>query len=351
MKLGLIVRSDHSGLASQTRNLAYMLKPDRLMVIDSTPFNQHIKPHMDHQHPEWFEGFECIHVQGFPMISQQNAFLRGLTHVMSCEIPYGYTLFSRSNNLNIKSYLVVNPEFAENYQQRFLPRPTKFIAPSPWRLDELNEAFPGAVELLPPPTFPEDFAEARKANLARTGKRQFLHVAGTAAMHDRAGTQILLEALKFSNADYALTIKSQHDLGLFGGDDRVTFDTSAPEVQAELYNGYDAMVQPRRYGGLNLPVNEGLMSGLPVVMPDISPNNALLPPEWLVPAYHVGEFMARMRVDLYDTDLMALGAKLDEFATMSDSEVQKHKTLAFEIGYNTFSPSVLKPQYEALFNA
>lgn len=37
------------------------------------------------------------------------------------------------------------------------------------------------------------------------------------------------------------------------------------------------MILPRKYAGLCLPMNEALMSGLPVIMTDIEPNNVILP--------------------------------------------------------------------------
>jgi glycosyltransferase involved in cell wall biosynthesis len=80
------------------------------------------------------------------------------------------------------------------------------------------------------------------------------------------------------------------------------------------------MVMPRKYGGNCLPLNEALSSGMPVIMPDISPNNNLLPKEWLVPASIDGYFTPRGRVDLYSTDLNALREKIEWFKTVNIGE-------------------------------
>ena len=54
MKLGLIARMDHGGLAWQSHSLARMLNPDKILLIDSRPFNG---PDVK-QCPERFDGYE-----------------------------------------------------------------------------------------------------------------------------------------------------------------------------------------------------------------------------------------------------------------------------------------------------
>ena len=40
MRLGIIARSDNTGLGNQTKELVDMLKPDKVMLINSQPFNK-----------------------------------------------------------------------------------------------------------------------------------------------------------------------------------------------------------------------------------------------------------------------------------------------------------------------
>ena len=40
MRLGIIARSDNTGLGNQTRELVNMLNPDKIMLINSRFFNQ-----------------------------------------------------------------------------------------------------------------------------------------------------------------------------------------------------------------------------------------------------------------------------------------------------------------------
>jgi hypothetical protein len=62
VRLGLIARIDSGGLAWQTLALARMLRPDKVMLIDSRPFNGSGVQ----QHPERFNGYEHLYVEGFP---------------------------------------------------------------------------------------------------------------------------------------------------------------------------------------------------------------------------------------------------------------------------------------------
>jgi len=112
------------------------------------------------------------------------------------------------------------------------------------------------------------------------------------------------------------------------------------ENSCDLYKDFDALILPRKYGGLCLPVNEALMSGLPVIMTDISPNNKLLPKEWLVKSRKTGEFMTRTMIDIYSSDIKELGEKIDWIVKQ---DVDKIKIQAFELGYNNFSNSVTDP--------
>ena len=77
-------------------------------------------------------------------------------------------------------------------------------------------------------------------------------------------------------------VKSQKPLEPIIKDKRITWDSSAPDDQWRLYAGFNALIMPRRYGGLCLPMNEALTSGLPVIMSNTSPNDAVLPGDWLV---------------------------------------------------------------------
>jgi glycosyltransferase involved in cell wall biosynthesis len=214
----------------------------------------------------------------------------------------------------------------------------------------MQRRFGDRVVLLPPPTFPRDFAQARIANHGRTGRRRLLHIVGKPAAGDRNGTMLLMYAMQRSRADFELVVKSQTPLEPIIKDKRITWDSSAPNDQWRLYAGFDALIMPRRYGGLCLPCNEGLTSGLPVIMSNVSPNSELLPADWLVPGAFNGGFTARVPIPYFNANIAVLARKLDEWAAMPNDQLERHKTRALELAQQ-FHPDVLRPQYEAVLGS
>jgi hypothetical protein len=103
------------------------------------------------------------------------------------------------------------------------------------------------------------------------------------------------------------------------------------------------MVLPRRYAGLCLPMNEALMSALPVFMTNISPNNYVLPSEWLVKTRLIETFRTKVRIELFEADALALAEAIDNYVNSSNKIIQKEK--AFELGYSNFAPDKLKDSY------
>jgi glycosyltransferase involved in cell wall biosynthesis len=345
MTLGVVVRADDGGLAFQTAALCRMLQPARVLIIDSRAFNgAGVK-----QHPERFAAYDSMITNGFPTDDECHRFLDGLTHVLTCETPYNFELFAEAERRGIKTFLQHNHEFCDYLTGSEHPLPSKFLAPSTWKLDALQKRFGDRVVLLPPPTFPSDFTSARLANQGRTGRRRFLHVVGKPAAGDRNGTMLLMYAMQRSRADFELVVKSQAPLEPIIKDKRITWDSSAPDDQWLLYAGFDALIMPRRYGGLCLPCNEGLTSGLPLIMSNTSPNDALLPTDWLVPGAFNGGFTSRVPIPYFNVNIAALAQKLDQWAAMPDEAIDQHKARAIELAQQ-WDPEVLRPQYEAVLS-
>jgi hypothetical protein len=174
-----------------------------------------------------------------------------------------------------------------------------------------------------------------------------LHIAGKVAIKDRNGTDTVIEMMRYSKADFTLEIRSQGEMGYNIDDNRIKIITDNVENQEDLYSGYDAMVMPRRYAGLCLPMNEGLLCGLPVFMTDISPNNQVLPSDWLVASHKVDELMTRTMLDVYSADPVQLAAKIDAYMSSDQTEA---KVKAFNIGYSNFSQEALRQSYLDIFS-
>ena len=344
MKLGIVVRADDTGLGNQTYELVKMLNPDKILIIDSSSF--HTK---NIQHFDWYEGRTIVTSKGFPDTRTLLKFFDGLKVVISCETFYSKNFVALAKKKRIKTILQYNFEFLDYLSNDRLMLPDVLLAPSPWRLQEVEERFADRclVRYLPPPTDSSLFDKNKKENRKRTNK--LLHIGGKAAIYDRNGTNSVIEMLKYSKADYELIIKSQTELDIECSDSRLTLSVGNEKNREDLYLGYDAMILPRRYAGLCLPMNEALMSGMPVFMTDISPNNLILPKEWLAKSEFVKEFMTRVGIQLYAADPRGLAKILDKYFAKKDLSDDKEK--AFNLGYENFSSDILKQKYIDLINS
>ncbi len=339
MKLGMIVRSDNSGLGNQTYELVQMLKPHLLMVIDFSAHNGF------KQYPERYANFDAVYIKGMPTDRQMADFVMQVDAVFSCETFYNDNTPKLARRTNgVKSYLQYNFELFGGFGNPTYPIPDKLIAPSVWNLDVMEKKYPNKVTYLPPPTDPTTFADAREINFQRHNK--LLHIAGKPAKADRNGTKSVLEMLKFSKADYELTIRIQTEYDIKCRDSRVKIEYGDIEERGDMYAGYDAMILPRRYAGLCLPMNEALLSGIPVFMTDVSPNNFILPKEWLCISEDIGMIRTKTSIPSYSANPKAMARLVDNF--FENENIDEEKKKAYEIGYKHFSPERLLPKYEKL---
>lgn len=336
-RVGLIARSDRTGLGNQTRNLARMLRPDEIMLIDSSVFNRNI------QYPDTYSTYNVTTIEGFPTNEQVLEWLRGLDVVITCEIFYNTAFVDLARKMNVKTINQFNWEFADYLRQPELTMPDKLISPSQWHWQDSRRLW-GNVEHLPTPVFVDDFTDVREHNMARTGRKRFLHIMGRQAVHDRNGTQDLIQAMRYSGEDFELVIKAQAgEVENDYGDPRITILHTDPANEVDLYKDFDAMILPRRYGGQCLPMTEALCAGLPVIMTDISPNETVLPQHWLVEAELVGKFMTRTWIDFYSVKQSTLGQRLDFLAK---ADLSPEKKRAYNIGYEQFSNYELEGKWD-----
>ena len=338
MRLGIIARSDNTGLGNQTKELVDMLKPSKILLIDSTPFNK------NNQHPEWYSEYSCIKSTGFPSLQQIKLFLSEVDIVISCETFYDQNFVRYAQRRGVKTILQYNYELFGNLAATNLPVSDVLLSPSVWHIDHVKKLFSKQSKVihLPPPTNPLTFSGAKDINLSKDHNR-ILHIAGKKAAKDRNGTNTVIEMLKHSKADYELVIRSQSEIETNVKDSRLRIEIGNPDNREDMYSGFDAMVLPRRYAGLCLPMNEALMSALPVFMTNISPNNHVLPNEWLVKTRLLETFRTKVRIELFEADAVALAETIDNYINSNNKIIQKEK--AFDLGYNNFSPDKLKDSY------
>lgn len=336
MRLGLIARADHRGLAIQTASMHRALHPVKTMIVDC-PSAQPLPLHL-----EQFPGDGVTVIRGLPTREDFREFCEGLTVAYTAETSYGASFWDEAERAGVRTVLAANYEFLDRHD-----RPTLWAMPSMWHYDDVpfdNKTF------LPVPVEADRFV-----NLSPRCDRNathFLHVIGRPAIHDRNGTEILLRSLEHIRSEVTVTIKCQQGgyVSSLAPDLRtnknvtLVIDPGDVENYWDNYAEGDVLVMPRRFGGLCLPVNEALGAGMPVIMPDISPNNAWLPQEWLVEANFNGSFMAKQRIDYYAADHLALARKIDQFSTdpaLYLSAREKAAKLADELSWAS-----MKPVYE-----
>ena len=347
MRLGIIARCDNTGLGNQTRELVKMLNPRKILLIDSTHFNK------NKQHFDWYQDYDFAATRfGFPKRGEILGFLRDLDVVLSCETFYSSMFVDLARDAGVKTVLQYNYEFLVNIENKHESLPDVLLAPSLWNFDKMKVLFGDQARLihLPPPTDVKLFDRARNENMSKIHNR-ILHVGGKKAARDRNGTDTVFEMLKYSQEDYNLVITSQTEFEGRPRDPRVSLLHQNIKNREDLYYGFDAMILPRRYAGLCLPMNEALISGLPVFMTDLSPNNQILPKEWLINAEKIGEFRAKSVIDVHSGDPVQLAKLIDNYVSMKKKDQMKVKQQALDIGITTFSQEVLKDQYLELFGS
>lgn len=322
MTLGLIARADNTGLGVQSWEFHRHLRPEKTLVVDLSGQSASGKDLTIH--PDRFPGATIV--TGPPTRRDLKTFLDGLDAVFTMETPYNYELYSLARQRGIQTVLQGNWELLDYLQDgpHHKHRPDVLALPSTWHLVNARTLFADRMSVihLPVPIPTDRFPAAPPPTLPT----RFLHVAGYPAVGDRNGTRDLLAALQHVRARITVTMTCQRPGYLSslitGGQtpDNVTLviDSASPQHYWDLYSGQHALLLPRRYGGLSLPVNEALGAGLPVLMPAVSPNTRWLPEEWLTPATLHDTILTKTLIDVYRSHPYDLAARIDRLATDED---------------------------------
>lgn len=73
------------------------------------------------------------------------------------------------------------------------------------------------------------------------------------------------------------------------------------------------------------------------------------PADWLIPVEFRRGFTARVPIQYFNVNVAVLARTLDEWAAMSDEQLDQHKARALELS-RQLDPEVLRPQYQAVFS-
>lgn len=337
MRIGLIARADSRGLGIQTKAFHDQMHPAKTLVVDC-PSAMPLPIRRD-----WYPNASWVN--GLPGPADFRTWLDGLDTVYTAETGYSPALWTEARRAGVRTVLHANYEFLNRSD-----RPTVWAAPSLWNIDQ----WPAGTIHLPVPIETERFTHTELPSVATN----LLHIIGRPAIHDRNGTIDLLTALQHVTATITVTITCQQS-GYVGGlinthgirtPGNVTLRIESRDTQNywDNYRGQHALILPRRFGGLCLPALEALGAHIPVVMPDIAPNNLWLPAEWLTHATYAGEFRAHQRITYYRSDPYALAAKIDQLATDATFYTTAKQAASRLRDRNSWA--TLKTEYEKTLN-
>lgn len=302
MRVGLVARADNRGLGIMTRDFYRHMRPERVLVIREPGAEAHgFDPH-----PDWYPGAQVVTFKA-PNLPEDDVrwWLAGLDVVYGAETWYDERFPRWAAEAGCATVLHAMPEF---YRPEMAS--TAVWAPTTWRLDLLPAD--RLTTVLPVPV--EPFARAR-AGTHELSRLRVVHVVGRRAARDRNGTNILSAALpRMRDCDVRIWCQDRRLPSIRSGRS-VNLDVRLGGVEDRwaMYDDADVLVLPRRYGGLCLPAQEALASGLGLVMTDCSPNRdwPILP----IPAKRAGDVATPGGpIDLWNADAPALALALNRLS-------------------------------------
>jgi len=342
MKIGLLAYSSNTGLGYQTLDFARNIKCSKILISDLSMLN-----HMPVHHDRFTDLCDDIKIaDGMPSNEDMQWLSDDVDLVFVCETPLNWELFNIARAKGVKTVMQYNYEFLNYFRYPDLPKVDVLASPSYWAIKEVEDAGFASVKYLPVPINIEKIPMNNTVEL-----ETIIHIMGRPAMYDRNGTELFLKAIKEIGTAYNYKIYIQtpkepasiqvlEDLkpllnevqGILGSNLEVVFDI---EDNTAMYREGDLMILPRKYGGLCLPLWEALSAGMPVMMPDISPNNKVLPKEWLISAIRSGTLKTHSEIPMYLSSVSDIVNKVDEIAKDYPSQSKKARKLAEDMSWNS----------------
>jgi hypothetical protein len=258
MRIGIVARGEDRGIGIQTWEAARHLDPAAVLCVNPGVYGQGFPNHWDrfdalHQfHADWARDYTLD-------IGILRAFLDFVDVCYVVETAYDARFYDLAREHGVATVLHTNPEL---HRPEEASQATQVWLPTPWRAQEVTWFTGGPVpRLVPYPVAAERWEYPN--GLYESPPLRVLHVAGHAAYADRNGTKLVAVAMRdLDPALVEVTVVSQ--------DENVAVGPNALRAHAtanywDLYDGYHALLMPRRFGGLCLPIQEAKAAGLAVV--------------------------------------------------------------------------------------
>jgi len=323
-RLGIVARGDRGGLGNTTRELTLHVEPARVVCLDLGERNRgRFRPR---------PGWEVV-----PWPSREATLaLRNLVAacdvVYTAETTYEQDLAAWARDLGTDLVAHVMPEL---YDAAALDG-ARLLVPTTWERRRVPDAM-----LLPVPVATERIPRRDVGKFARL---TFAHVASP-AMEDRDGTRIVLEALGHVEEECAVLVyadraPASHVVGNVGLQWR-----GRTRRYEDLWKHGDALLLPRRYGGLSLPVQEAAAAGMPSVMIDVPPASGW---DHVLGIPSSGHRRVRMKggtFAVHDAAPRALAAVMDRLSR--DRDLLARLALAARAHASRISWAALAPAYRS----
>lgn len=272
---GMVVRADQGGLATQTYEVAWHLRPDVVIIMDLED-----KGRGECEYDRYGFVPDVTVVRGTVLGNREAEQLAAKCEVIyGAETFYGSALWRATRGLRDVTprplapplYLHVNPELWRDEEA------DQYLVPTKWEMGRIPNA-----QLLYQPIPIERFSK----RFCRDQAQHFVHF-DAPAMLDREGTETLLAALEFIQSPCEITIRTwrpEHHMARHPSHVKLNVVNDRPHDYRDLWSeNYDCVIMPRRYAGQSLIMNEAMGHGLAVLASDIEPHKSFLHPWSRVP--------------------------------------------------------------------
>lgn len=367
MRLGLWgARADGGGLAALTYEVCRHLHPDKTFIVDMKERGR------GPCHPERYQWGEVTvnrgHNNDIPE-EKVRRFADGLDVVYAAETSYREDTFDIFRRAGVRTVLHAMPELWRPKDSQ----PDAVWAPTSWMVDELIKVgrLPPSVRVVPVPV-PTDTFTAVPERAGEVTRGCLLHLSAP-AFHDRNGTELCNRALhQLTEAVKVIysggSVPPQFPVNRGGRRVETDILPGSTYDRRDAYPaGCGALLLPRRYGGLCLPMQEAAALGWPIVTLDLPPQQEWVHPDLLVEPtlgdqvkmvngwFHVYQCNPRRLADavdrlVRDRDLWAAArqASLVHAASISwDVWASRYRQLLEEVAAGPPSPGVYPPKLAA----
>jgi len=334
VKVGLIARAEDRGLGIQSWEFYRAMRPERTLLVDMGQLARGFPAHRD-RYPD----ATLAHFDGgrLPEATVRD-WLRGLDVVFTAETFYDWRLPRWAAEHGVATVCQLNPEF---HAAGVASGVTRWWAPTCWRFEHL----PPGTRVVPVPVAGDRFPLERPP---RDGPLRLLHVVGHRALADRNGTVPTTEALRRVRGPVTATLATQDARLAANRLNRrgVTVGVRLNGVRNywDVYRGQDVLILPRRYGGLCLPVQEAMASGLAVVMTDTEPQASTWPATLVRSRPGRPLHVPAGDIRPVDVDAVSLARAIDELVGDDAAVVEQQEASLRWARANTWE--ALRPLYE-----